>query len=1467
MHQNARNRPGDHMNRTHARKSPKTAIATLAAAVLLLGVPSLPPTVRVASAQGVEAPVFMDDSALARDSLVRAAELQAVGNTDEAATLLRETLAEQGDRVLEAPDDPDLFVSVRQRVHELLVSRPELLERFGTMFEADARSLVARGDHERAHAELMFTPSGFDASLRVAQDRIERARFAGALRVLDELKRHPESRDQRAAQGALLASWLERYTASTAGVRADGERLAARAESGARWWARAAGDAALQAPGDGLGPDLPAVKSPLAPLEPVELTGLLAKPLATAFTSAGRDFQTPTESERRAGITMHTQSLDVFPIVVGDVAYVNDGIAVSAWNRFTLEPLWQRTLASTTQTISITSQQRIDEPSAIAYERGRVVALMGLIHRRDPSPRVLVGLDAETGSVLWSYDLKRAIGLDTQESRLRGPVIVDEGVAMVRMSKSIARQRLQSVYLIGIDIETGEQLWTRVLGSAGSLPYDRDPGAISGTVAAEGIVFHADAIGFISAIDTASGLVRWARRTGKLVGRRTDVTPTWAAQSPVLLGDRLYMLTPDHQRVLIIDRETGELIRDRSASIFAGPVPRGQSPLIGRALYLLGAGDRVVAVGRNHVSSARATDLERVEELEADLALRADALGVRGRASVIGDRVAAPTSDGLVIASLGANAPEPALLALDDPGNVLPLPSQLIVVDDTRLHAYLMWETAEQLLRERMEASPLDPSPAVTFAELSYRASRPEGVLPAVDAAIRAIERDPLSASNDSARSRLFGAVLGMLSPETLEAAGALDPELRGDLVGRLSKLATSPFEQVLALMTAGRHHEERAAFADAVASYQRVLTSPALAKEDFVEGDRLLPAEREAAARLRRLVESEGRDVYAAYDAEASRMLDAALNRGDTSPDAFRAVATRYPVSTSAPRAWAETAERESQRGRVGLALRSLRRALEAADFSLIPSDPLYASIAGDLADQLVRQGRLSLAAGLLEDIERTRTPTSLRIDGVTADAGELLAAVREQITRRDRRPEVGPLGEVENVLLGWGIAMPNDVRSAPDPTRVVMHNSDGETGMWGLASDGTLELKWAVNVTETVLRHRGDVLILSRRIQRQGQTEGRLFVRRDVDTGEVLWETVAFDTIHPPRNRHPDGRIRRNLSQLRLPTRDIVLETELMVALSDDVLIGIQRNGDAIAWDLDNGAILWQAESICDQVHDVALDAGTLVVAGASFRAGAGAPDLTSPTLDAEPKFVAMEARSGVTVAQRSPRAHIRWVELTPSGDLLMGSDGSISLENLFADRTEWRVEGELVVQTNAGIAMPGRAVALNTLEQLVHIDLRDGSATEMDVRDRFGQGFQPAIMQLLNDRLLLATRKGLALFDEQGGLAGLDVRDQRHPIVIPPGIASDRIFTLDLDGPETNDRVVRHALHTFSIDGLRLIERPIEIEARENGRPDTVLAIDGKVLVQIANTVLVIDASPVAGNNPVDDQPTMPTTPPTP
>ena len=88
-------------------------------------------------------------------------------------------------------------------------------------------------------------------------------------------------------------------------------------------------------------------------------------------------------------------------------------------------------------------------------------------------------------------------------------------------------------------------------------------------------------------------------------------------------------------------------------------------------------------------------------------------------------------------------------LALDKPGNVLPMDGQLLAVDDQEIHTYLVWDVADRMLRRRMEEEVDDPTPAITYAELSYRAGRPDGILPAVD---RALARPrPAGASLDLA--------------------------------------------------------------------------------------------------------------------------------------------------------------------------------------------------------------------------------------------------------------------------------------------------------------------------------------------------------------------------------------------------------------------------------------------------------------------------------------------------------------------------------------------------------------------------------------------------------------------------------------------------------------------------------------------------------------------------------------------
>ncbi|QKK07116.1 MAG: hypothetical protein HND58_02370 [Planctomycetota bacterium] len=82
-------------------------------------------------------------------------------------------------------------------------------------------------------------------------------------------------------------------------------------------------------------------------------------------------------------------------------------------------------------------------------------------------------------------------------------------------------------------------------------------------------------------------------------------------------------------------------------------------------------------------------------------------------------------------------------IPLDAPGNLLPLSTQLLTLDNERLHSYLVWEDAATVLAERLDANPADAETAITFAELAARAGRHGSVLDPVDRALRAMAARP----------------------------------------------------------------------------------------------------------------------------------------------------------------------------------------------------------------------------------------------------------------------------------------------------------------------------------------------------------------------------------------------------------------------------------------------------------------------------------------------------------------------------------------------------------------------------------------------------------------------------------------------------------------------------------------------------------------------------------------------------
>ena len=273
-----------------------------------------------------DSPVFPDDSVAAAEVLGTrdqpeglAGALIARTNLAEATRVLQGLLDADADRVVASPEDPNLFISVRRRVHEVILSSPALLEKYRVEEGVRAAAQLDAGLIAAVERSRLLTAAGFEACLRLAQSQFESARFDGAWLMLMQLEFHPDRRGQAAidaARSALdIARYLNRAEASEIARRWAAEATMPTSESDTRLQPVRPPDAAMRRS------DLnaPALQAPdLLPESPL-------RSMALPWRSEIAD----DEPVLRPVVEEPEQSW-VIPSVVGDIAYVNDGVSIAA---------------------------------------------------------------------------------------------------------------------------------------------------------------------------------------------------------------------------------------------------------------------------------------------------------------------------------------------------------------------------------------------------------------------------------------------------------------------------------------------------------------------------------------------------------------------------------------------------------------------------------------------------------------------------------------------------------------------------------------------------------------------------------------------------------------------------------------------------------------------------------------------------------------------------------------------------------------------------------------------------------------------------------------------------------------------------------------------------------------------------------------------------------------------------------
>lgn len=1373
-------------------------------------------------------PVFVDDSPLAIDAIIRMRELLSIGNFDEAARVVQLMLDTEAERLVPASGDPDLFVPVRQSLHALLLSSPPLLERYRALQEPNAKRALEAGAYLDLERSRLMTPSGFEAALRLAERRIESAQFNTAVLTLLQLDRHPDRTGTGAKDSAILLSTALAYLGS--------EAPAAWRRAQAKW----NGEAGLGGP-EPRAPEMPSLSEALTPFSPAresELKDLLPRPLWSDSLGDRLPLESTLNLRNMSNPPLESALwLFSLPTAMGDSVYVCDSQTVTAWNRFTLSRRWRTPLERIEgRRFGVGMAQNFEEISGVAVDGANVVVLSGLaIQGADVPRRALVNLDPATGNILWSRTIEAFDSPALEEARFRGPPTIDEGVVVMMIDKDVSRRRMEGVYAIGVRARDGALEWVRQLGSSGSLAFGVRAGVFDAPAARDGFVYGISRLGLVTAFESATGRVAWIRRWQSSPFTQRQGGNSWESSVPIVEGDHLLTVSPDRQAVLKIERATGAVVQSVSASKFGNPE------------YLVRAGDRLIGVSATSLVSCKldalgpdATTTKFGEYQTGDL---------RGRVTAFGSRVIAPIRDGFEIldpsSNNGADARE--RFVLDSPGQLLALDGQLLAVDDRSIHTYLVWSVAERLLNERIQAMPDDPAPSITFAELSYRAGRPESIVACVDRALAIIERRPDDPASAEQQTRLFRAIYAMVEPGSDAAfRTSLPAEMRASLIARMDRCASGAGERVAYLLASGRFHESIDDAAPAIEAYQSILASPELARAPFVQGESSVAAEFEATRRLRRLVQMRGVAVYEPFQRDAEAALNAI--RQSLDPESFEEVARRFPVARASVQAWLEASSRYATQGRSRLAAQALEEGLASATGALPADDPMIGELSGRLIQHLVRSGLHYPAQRLLARFAAEHPGMRLTEGSQPIDEPALAGAIRSELELLNRRPIIGPVATATSVLKGWAILPPvAGEASKPMTNRVMMLSAEDEIALFSSTEAGPLTRVWG-DVRDEEFLWIDEAGATFARATSDDERADYAVIRRDLASGRVLWESPPF------RSLFPGGAIDALLAdptQEFVPVIDTPLEPRVWVTsvhflFDRRTLVLIDRLGRAAAFDLESGKLLWARQTDVTRLHDSAFEAGILLIGG-----GDGPVDFSKPIADAhaaDPMIgivQAIDARTGQTVYRWETNDRVRWVRLAPEGFAVAGLNNSIVSLDPYRGQVRWRAEARQVALSLAAWAMPERLLIRTDESDLVQINSEDGMLRDhpLDTRDRIAGGFNRIGIGTMGDLATVETRRGIAVFDRMGELVGLSQSEDERPLLWA-GFGATRaagIYPIPSRAAEEGASAVQ--LNLFDGVSLRLIARAeVPVGAAPDVGPCAML--DGRILITTGSATIVVD-----------------------
>ncbi|MEM7622305.1 MAG: PQQ-binding-like beta-propeller repeat protein [Planctomycetota bacterium] len=1408
-----------------------------------------------AIAQPAVAEVFTDDSPIARSTLDTLDELIGRGNPIEAARTLQRVLEEHGGQVIEqAPgmpgvsggDDSTIQVAVRARITQTLIARPALLRSYRNVFGETAERALAISDPSVVARDFLLTPAGFEASLRVAQRHLEGARFHASLRTLLELDGHPDREGAGAVAAARLASLVARFVP-------DGE-----AASLARRWL---GEASLDPQLDAVFPSPASGRSrPISPLTNqaagAVLEGVLPTPIAmVSLPIAGVDNVAGSARVQRPGTQRRESARSwAVPVIVGDLVIINDGQALSAWDRYSLTNRWVSRPPSSTggsrvpgdQVVGLRVAQRTAELTSLVADGGLIFAAVNFDDARGVAtdPRVHA-FNAATGEVLWSVD-PRGFDRALESSSPTGPLTVEEGTVVALMRVAQRAQRLTSVGLAGIDRETGRKRWHTPLGSIGSLPYRQFQAPITATASDRGVVYASDPIGVVGAVNASTGEPIWVRSMPGLDVTRATRTPGWRISRPVLTRTDLITISPDTRSVLVFDRETGETrAAIDTAQLVGSPVTN-----------LIRVGDRLAAFNDELVGFVPLSSL--AEGVEPQIIRFANRGGLAlGLPWALGDALAIPAPSGLVRVTPDATEPVD-LLPLDSSGHTVADDGQLLVVTGAELRSYLNWQTSSEILRARIASSPADPGPAIALAELAFKGERPEEILPAIDLALRAIDSvadagDETPVAGRAPQAVLFSSMEAMLEQAIAEfdqespGDRSMDPELLVGFVDRMGRLARSDEERLAQTLLAASVATHVGDIPDAVALYQAVLADVTLAVSMWTTPQKTARGETEATRQLERLITAHGGNVYAAFDDDASAELSGiSPNAG---PEDAIDIAKRYPLAISAPQAWLVASELALERSVDDAERADSSRYLRAAYGTARRLHRIGREVDTEVIAEIVSRLLLPMIASdqLDEAADMIRTATTLGVAAIGADGdSQTISALRDIVTQRRsiRRTAARistrfPSTLRTDLLSGYLLEPIVSNRDgggdlgvdAPDGA-LVRSPRDG-TMNWitpaGPADPGVVAQAWSRTVTsEPTLLARGDASAWLAFEDERGVSIERV----DLRDGGTIWRSSSFgEAIGQGR---PDAGGVAARRDRRSPAMLLAMHRGQIAVADSRGIVGV--------FDASNGTRTQVIETGLSEITDIDIRGETVVAIGTTVS-------LTDPRIGEIATLVAHDASSGDLLHRREGLpGDARWIRLSTQGEVVVGATAGVLALAASNGEQLWEIRDQVVGEAEGMIL--GQRLALVDREGVVRsIDLVTGTVGpdgfSLRSPPRGSDPFMRGLRFPDGEGIGIANAAGLVRVGDEGMPLWRDAI-VTNGVLTPPALAERSVVVVETRAGMADELGRKHRLHIIDAATGRVTDTA-DLSVFAN--PESVAVIDGAILVSAGDVILAIAAPALA------------------